>query len=59
MKRKWQFCEANFYIAERALQAGSKEEALRLLDQAAADCPKTFIEKQAADVELISLRASR
>lgn len=59
MKRKWQFCEANFYIAERALKGGSKEEALRLLDQAAADCPKTFIEKQAADVELLSLRASR
>jgi len=59
VKRKWQFCEANFYIAERALQRGSKEEALKLFDQAAADCPKTFIEKQAADVELGSLRAGR
>ena len=41
------------------LQSGSKEEALKLFEQAAADRPKTFIEKQAADVELSSLRASR
>jgi lipoprotein NlpI len=58
-KKKGQVCEANFYIAERALQSGSKEEALKLFEQAAADCPKTFIEQQAADVELSSLRASR
>jgi lipoprotein NlpI len=58
-KKKAQVCEANFYIAERALQSGSRDEALKLFDQAAADCPKTFIEKQAADVELSSLRASR
>jgi lipoprotein NlpI len=58
-KKKAQVCEANFYIAERALQSGSKEEALKLFDQAAADCPNTFIEKQAADVELGLLRASR
>lgn len=59
VRKKAQVCEANFYIAERALQNGSKEEALRLFDQAAADCPKTFVEKQAADVELSSLRAGR
>lgn len=58
-KKKAQVCEANFYIAERALQSGTKEEALRRFDQAAADCPKTFIEKQAADVEIGSLRAGR
>ncbi|RXH15449.1 tetratricopeptide repeat protein [Bradyrhizobium guangzhouense] len=57
-KKKAQVCEANFYIAERALQSGSKEEALKLFDQAAADCPNTFIEKQAADAEVSSLRAS-
>ena len=57
-KKTAQVCEANFYIGERALQSGSKEQALRLFDQAAADCPKTFIEKQAADVEVSSLRTS-
>jgi len=59
VKRKGQVCEANFYIAERALQGGSKEEALKLFEQAAADCPRTFIEKPAADFELRALRASR
>ncbi|WP_240537995.1 tetratricopeptide repeat protein [Bradyrhizobium japonicum] len=59
VKKKGQVCEANFYVAERALQSGAKEEALKLFDLAAADCPKTFIEKQAADVELGLLRASR
>ncbi|OKO82362.1 hypothetical protein AC629_23875 [Bradyrhizobium sp. NAS80.1] len=58
-KKNERVCEANFYIAERALQRGSKEEALKPFGQAAADCPKTFIEKQAADFELSSLRASR
>jgi lipoprotein NlpI len=59
MKKKAQLCEANFYIGERALQSGSRDEALKLFEQASADCPKTFIEKQAADVELSALRASR
>ena len=58
-KKKGRSAKRNFYTAERTLQRGSKEEALRLFDQAAADCPRTFIEKQAADVELSSLRASR
>lgn len=58
-KRKGQLCEAHFYAAELTLQRGSREEALRLFDLAVADCPKTFIEKQAADFELSSLRASR
>ncbi|MBR0709568.1 tetratricopeptide repeat protein [Bradyrhizobium liaoningense] len=58
-KKKGQVCEANFYTAERALQSGSRDEALKLFEQAAADCPKTFLEKPAADVELGALRASR
>ncbi|WP_246207524.1 hypothetical protein [Bradyrhizobium rifense] len=58
-KRKGQICEAHFYAAEVALQRGSREEASRLFDLAVADCPKIFIEKQAADFELSSLRASR
>lgn len=58
-KKKGQVCEANFYSAELALQRGSTDGALKLFEQAAADCPKTFIEKPAADVELAALRASR
>ncbi|OAF06185.1 hypothetical protein AYJ54_21170 [Bradyrhizobium centrolobii] len=57
-KTKGQVCEANFYSAELALQRGSKEDALRLLELAAADCPKTFVESRAADVELKALRAN-
>lgn len=59
VKREGQVCEANFYAAERALQSGSREEALKQFEQAAAGCPKTFIEKPAADFELGALRASR
>ncbi|WXU24553.1 tetratricopeptide repeat protein [Bradyrhizobium sp. A5] len=58
-KRKGQVCEAHFYAAELALQRSSREEASRLFDLAAAECPKTFVEKQAADFEINSLRASR
>ncbi|HEV2159693.1 tetratricopeptide repeat protein [Bradyrhizobium sp.] len=58
-RRKGQVCEAHFYAGELTLQRGSREEASRLFDLAVADCPKTFVEKQAADFELSSLRASR
>ncbi|WP_407194155.1 hypothetical protein [Bradyrhizobium sp. STM 3566] len=46
-------------IIQAAGTSGSREEALKLFEQAAADCPRTFIEKPAADVELAALRASR
>ena len=59
VKSKGQVCEANFYVAERALQSGSTDEALKRFELAAADCPKTFIEKSAADFELGALRANR
>ncbi len=57
-KRKGQMCEANFYTAEFILQRGSREDARRLLEQAAADCPKTFVESQAASFELRALSAN-
>ncbi len=56
-KRRGQMCEANFYTAEFALQHGSRQDARRLLVLAAADCPKTFIESQAASFELKALDA--
>jgi lipoprotein NlpI len=58
-KRKGQVCEANFYTAELALQRGSKDDAHRLFDLAATDCPDTFVERQAAKVELGALHAGR
>jgi lipoprotein NlpI len=51
-KKKGQVCEANFFIGELALQKGTREEARRRFELAAADCPKTFGEWQAANVEL-------
>jgi lipoprotein NlpI len=33
-------CEANFFLGELALQQGTKEEASRLFQLAATDCPK-------------------
>jgi tetratricopeptide (TPR) repeat protein len=56
-KRKGQVCEANFFTAELALQRGSREDARRLLELAAADCPKTFVESSAAITELRALEA--
>ena len=50
--KKGQVCEANFFIGELALQNGMREEARRRFELAAADCPKTFSEWQAANVEL-------
>jgi tetratricopeptide (TPR) repeat protein len=57
-KRKGQVCEANFYTAEVALQRGSKEEARRLFEVAVADCPRTFVEWQAAGAELKAIGAT-
>jgi lipoprotein NlpI len=37
--RKRRVCEANFYNAEWALRAGTKEDAAAMFRQAAADCP--------------------
>lgn len=55
IKKKGQICEANFFTAEVALQRGVMEEARRLFALALADCPPTFVEAQAAAVELKAL----
>jgi lipoprotein NlpI len=56
--KKHQVCEANFYTGELALQHGAKDEATRLFRLAAADCPKTFDEYEAAVAELRAIGAT-
>jgi lipoprotein NlpI len=56
--RRGQACEVNFYTAEIALLGGAKPEATRLFELAVRDCPKTWIEFEAANVELKSLAAA-
>jgi lipoprotein NlpI len=53
--KKGQVCEANFYIGELALQQGGKDEAARLFQLAAADCPREFVEGPSARAELEAL----
>jgi lipoprotein NlpI len=48
-------CEANFYVGKFALLKGSKDEAKRLLQFAARDCPRQFLESGAANADLRSL----
>jgi lipoprotein NlpI len=50
-----QQCEADFYLGEHALLGGDKDEARRLLGQAAADCDRRFIEYAGAKAELSRL----
>jgi lipoprotein NlpI len=45
-------CQANFYIAELALQRGARDDATHLFRSDAADCPRTLIEWIAASAEL-------
>ena len=47
-----QVCEANFYSGEYALIGGSREEATKLFQTAAKDCPRGFLEGIAAAAEL-------
>lgn len=50
-KKTGQICEANFYAGALALQREEKD-ARRLFQLAAAECPKGFVEWQAANAEL-------
>jgi lipoprotein NlpI len=50
-----QVCEANFYGGELALLKGTKDEATKLLQAAAKDCPAPFLERMAANAELKAL----
>jgi lipoprotein NlpI len=54
--KKAQTCEANFYGGKLASLRGKKDEAKRLFELAAAECPKSFIEYGAANSELRTLR---
>jgi lipoprotein NlpI len=54
--KKEQICEANFYGGKLALQRGKKDDANRLFELAAADCPRSFLEYGAANAELRTLR---
>jgi len=56
--KRGQVCEANFYGAELALQQSAKDEAERLFRLAAADCPKSFTEWNAAIAELRALAST-
>jgi lipoprotein NlpI len=54
--KRGQTCEANFYGGELALLKKDKTEAQRLLQRAADECPRGFIESTAAITELILKR---
>jgi lipoprotein NlpI len=53
--RQAQVCEANFYGGELALLKGTKDEATKLLQAAAKNCPDPFLERVAANAELKAL----
>lgn len=52
-----QVCEANFYGGELALLNGTRDDATRLFQAAAKDCPEPFLERMAANAELKALGA--
>lgn len=52
-----QVCEANFYSGEFALLKGTKDEATKLFEAAAKDCPQPMLERVAASAELKALGA--
>jgi lipoprotein NlpI len=57
--KKVRVCQANFYIAELALQRGDKDDAtIRLFRSVVADCPRTGIERFAATAELHAIGAN-
>jgi lipoprotein NlpI len=51
-KKTGQICEANFYTGALALRRGDEKDARRLFQLAATECPKGFVEWQAANAEL-------
>jgi lipoprotein NlpI len=55
--KKGRICEANVYAGELDLQQGKKDAAIALFRAAAADCPKGFLEYDAAVAELKALGA--
>ena len=57
--KRGQICEANFYIGQSALIKGAKNDAIRFFRLAANDCPRSFIEWDAAKAELKALGETR
>jgi tetratricopeptide (TPR) repeat protein len=55
--RKGQVCEANFYTGELDLLQGKKDDANRLFQVAAANCPNDFMEYDGANAELRTVSA--
>ena len=53
--QRGQVCEANFFIAEWKLSQGATEDAMRLFRLAVSDCPRNFIQWNAANAELSRL----
>jgi len=53
-----QVCEANFYGGELALLKDARDEATKLFQAAARDCPAPFLERMAANAELKALGVS-
>jgi tetratricopeptide (TPR) repeat protein len=56
--KKGQLCEANFFIGELALQQGAKDEAAQLFRFAASNCPKDYMQLDAAVAELKAFGAN-
>lgn len=50
-----QVCEAHFYGGELALLNGTKDEATKMFENAAKECPAPFLERIAANAELKAL----
>jgi tetratricopeptide (TPR) repeat protein len=53
--RKGQVCEVNLYSAELALRQGMQDEAIRMFQVAAKDCPFDYLESAVAAAELKAL----
>ena len=57
IKKREQVCEANFYRGQLALINDARDEATRLFQVAANECPDYFIELEGAKAELRALSA--
>ncbi|MFZ3322448.1 MAG: aspartyl protease family protein [Usitatibacter sp.] len=55
-ERKGRECEARFYVAERFLIAGKKDDARPLFEAARDECPKNYVEYESAIAELDKLK---
>jgi lipoprotein NlpI len=55
-KRRGQECEARFYVAERFIADGRRDDARPPLETAREQCPRNFVEHEAAIAELANLQ---